>query len=135
MPSDTEEKVLGATRGFLIERGGDPQMSLSLDDAVCQDLMIFGVDVEDYVGELEKDLGPVVWSIPWGHFTDQTSSFRGCGILFFPPWFLWRSVRSLVVDGPIIPRANPKQHPHRLTIGDIASAIEAGGWPVDCRPK
>jgi hypothetical protein len=128
---DTEQKVLNATRRHLQARGGDWDSQIGLDDAICQDLMIFGVDIEDYVGELEEDFGKVVWTIPWLHFSDQTSSFRGGGCLFFPPWLVWRLVRRLFVPGPIIPRADPRNHPYRLTLREIAKIIDEGGWPQD----
>ena len=126
---DAEQKVLSATRRHVEARGGSWPSEVKLDDAVCQDLMIFGIDVDDYVGELEIDFGKVVWTIPWLHFTDQTSSFRGLGCFLFPPWLLWRLLRRLVASGPIIPRADPKNYPHRLTLREIAKIIEEGGWP------
>ncbi len=96
--------------------------------------MIFGVDVEDYVGELEEDIGPIVWSIPWLYYTDQTSSFRGWGCLLAPPWILGRMVRSLFAGGPVLPRPHPKDHPNRMTLREIAEIIDAGGWPQDRKP-
>lgn len=135
--SDIEKRVLEATRRYLAERAGeDPTaVSAALDDAVCQDLMILGVDVEDYVWALETEFGDVVWTIPWLHYTDQTNSFRGCGCLMVPPWLVWRLMKKLVRGGTVMDCPHPRDHPHRLTLREVAAAIEAGGWPKDWRPE
>ena len=126
--SATETRVLAATRRYLAERGGG-EPSINLDDAVCQDLMIFGVDVEDYVEELEKDFGPVVWSIPWGHYTDQTGSYRGCGACLIAPFLIpWMAFKTAFFGAKSLNQPHPREHPHRLTLREVAAAVDAGGW-------
>ena len=132
---EVEEKVLDATRRFLESRDGEPG-PIGLDAAVCQDLLIFGVDVEEYVWALEEEFGKVVWTIPWRHYTDQTSSFRGCGgCLLFWPWLVLQFIRKILRGGPVIPRPHPREHPFRLTLREISEAIEAGGWSKEWRPE
>ena len=96
--------------------------------AICQDAMIFGVDVEDYVAELEEEFGAIVWDIPWLHYTDQTSSFRGCSAGLFPFYLLARLARWPFFGGDIIPKADPGNFPKRLELGHIAKVIDAGHW-------
>ncbi|HET7709615.1 MAG TPA: hypothetical protein VFK50_08815 [Sphingomicrobium sp.] len=124
----TEERVIAATWRFMEGRGGWDG-SIEPDDAVCQDLMIFGIDVDDFVWELEEEFGPVVWTIPWGDYTDQTNSYRGCRACVVAPFMIPKLLIEKVIFGDQMPsRPHPKDFPHRLTIKEIAQAIEAGGW-------
>jgi hypothetical protein len=126
--ADTLERLVVVTLRYLSERSEPSDSNVTADSAVCQDLLIFGIDVDDYVGLLEEEFGKVVYSIPWGRFTDQTASFRGCGCIQFPFWLLWRLVRAAATRQPVIPRAKPRDHPERLTIAHIAAVIERGQW-------
>ena len=131
----TEERVLEATRRYL-ERRGDTSEDVQLDDSVCQDLMIFGVDVEDYVDELESDFGKVVWTIPWAYYTDQRGSYRGCMACIVAPVLIpWALLKRVFPGFPGLNPPDAREHPHRLTLREIAAAIEAGGWPQDWQPE
>ena len=132
--SPTEERLLEATRRYLSARSEEDLQSINLDDAICQDLDIFGIDVDEYVWALEEEFGSVVWTIPWLHYTDQTSSFRGCGCLAFPPWLLMQFARKAIRGGPALPLPRPKEFLNRLTLRDIASTIDRGGGARGWRP-
>lgn len=117
-----------------MERGGGDE-AVSLDDAVCQDLMIFGVDVEDYVSELESEFGEVVWTIPWAYYTDQRGSYRGfTACLVMPVLIPWALLKRIFPGLPGLNPPNPRGHPHRLTLQEVAEVIDAGGWPKDWQP-
>ena len=133
--TDTEQRVLDATKRHLIERGGAEDVRVALEDAICQDLMIFGVDVEDYVAELEKEFGKVVWSIPWLHFTDQEGSYRGVRACLFIPFLIpWMILKKALWGSSSLKSTSPREHPHRITIAEIAEIIDAGGWQERGRP-
>lgn len=90
--------------------------------------MIYGIDVEDYVWALEEHFGEVVRQIPWLRFTDQTFSFRGCGVVLVPLILIWRIARFPFAGGPILPRPDPINHPERLALEHIAAVIDRGEW-------
>ena len=125
--ADTLAKVIAITSDFRSDVVDD-EAPFSATTAICQDAMIFGVDVEDYVWRLEEEFGSVVWKIPWLPYTDQTFSFRGCGCLAIPFVLVWRLVVWPVTREKIIPRADPANFPHRLTLGHIAAVIDKGEW-------
>ena len=130
---DTLDRLIRMTEEHSAGRPGN--FPLGPDSAISQDAYIFGIDVDDYVTELEKEFGPVVWTFPWLHYTDQTASSRGCRACivapFVVPWFLFK---KLVFGPESLPRPDPKHHPYRLTLRQIAEAIDAGGWPEDYWP-
>jgi hypothetical protein len=130
----TGERLLIATRRFVKDRGGDGD-EIQLDDAVCQDLLIFGIDVDDYVAILELEFGPVVGTIPWLHYTDQTLCSRGCRACVIAPFLIpWILFKKLAFGPESLPRADPRNYPHRLTLRQVAEAIDAGGWSEDYWP-
>jgi hypothetical protein len=125
----TVDRVIAVTNRFLENRGHpDDSFVAVAQSAVCQDAYIFGVDVDDYVAELENEFGQVVWIIPWLRFTDQTSSFRGWRCLAFPFWFLFRLLRLPFRTGPVIPKSDPRNFGPRLELDHIAKIIEQGEW-------
>ena len=129
---DTLSRLIELTERYAAGRPGN--FPLGPDSAISQDAYIFGVDVDDYVGELEQEFGPVVYTIPWLVYTDQTNSARGCrACLAIPIIVPWLMLKSLILGrknlGP-----DPRQHPYRLTMRQIAEAIDAGGWPEDYWP-
>ena len=133
-PSNVEQRVLDATRRHLEGRGW--KESVELDDAVCQDLLIFGIDVDEYVGELNSEFGEIVWTIPWGYYTDQTGSYRGCRACVVAPFLVpWMLFKKVAFGAETLTMPNPKNFPHRLTLRQIAQVIERGGWPIDWRPE
>jgi len=126
---DTIDRVMDATLKYIAHRGQpDPDFVLSPSSAICQDAAIFGIDVDDYVNELEDTFGPVIRQIPWLRYTDQTASFRGCGCLAFPFWLMARIIIWPFRKGKIIPRANPREFGPRLELQHIAKVIDAGHW-------
>jgi hypothetical protein len=125
--SSTTERVLDVTRRFLQRRGGD-DAQLTAASAVCQDAMIFGIDVDDYAHSLEAEFGPIVRDIPWLRYTDQTSSFRGCGCILVPFWLLSHVPAKLLKGESLIARPDPRNFPRRLTFGHVAAVIDAGAW-------
>ena len=135
MTGATLDRLIELTRTFDAERGGTGGVAgpdaIVPDSAVCQDLFIYGIGVDDYVSALEDEFGPVVREIPWLTYTDQTSSFRGCGIAILPFWLIYRLARKLVKGGPVFPGPDPFNHPHRLTLREIAEVIDQGAWPSD----
>lgn len=130
MTLSTLDRVIELTREYCDNRAGGQASGFELDadSAVCQDALIFGIDVDDYVHALEAEFGPVVREIPWLTYTDQTSSFRGCGVLAAPFWLLWRLPASLLKGEPLIPRADPRRFPERLTLAHMAAVIDARHW-------
>ena len=99
---------------------------ITQDTAMSQDARIDGIEVDDFVFTLEKRFGAVVWSIPWGRFSDQRASFRGCiGCLVFPAWLAWR-VFARIRGEPLIPPPNGGEE--RITVGHIARVIDQGFW-------
>lgn len=124
--TETLWRLIEITSDFCVNRPAD--VPLKGDSAVCQDAYIFGIDVEDYVAALEKEFGPIVWEIPWLNFTDQTSSFRGCGTILVFPWLLWRCLMLLIRGGPLIPRPDPRGFAPRLELRHIAAVIDRGEW-------
>lgn len=121
--------VLEITSRYIANRGHPhPDFSLSPQSAVCQDAYIFGIDVDDYVHELEEAFGPVVRQIPWLRFTDQAGSFRGFGCLLVPFWLMTRLVLWPFRRGKVMPRVNPKAFGPRLEMQHIAKVIDTGHW-------
>lgn len=123
----TEDQVIAATRAFLHERCADEDVDISAESAVCQDLLIFGIDVDDYHGDLRGRFGPIINEIPWLRFTDQTDSFRGCGCLLVPFWLAGRLVKRVFRPGDAL-HSDPRNHPERLTLRHVAAVIDAGQW-------
>jgi hypothetical protein len=125
----TVRAVIDITAAYL-QRRGHPDAGFVPDaqSALCQDAYIFGIDVDDYVYELKRRFGDVVYEIPWLRFTDQTSSFRGWASLIVPFWVFWRLARKLVMGGPVIPHPQPRAFPLRLELAHIAYVIEQGEW-------
>jgi hypothetical protein len=124
----TMDRLVRVTRAHLVSRGTEGDEPIRQDAAVCQDLLIFGIDVDEYVDRLAAEFGPVVNQVPWLTYTDQTASFRGFGCLAFPLWLGWRLVRWPFARGSIIALPNPKHHPHRLTLEHLAAVIDKGAW-------
>lgn len=129
-PGSTLERLLGVTSKFNRERFGvDVEVPrFDADSTVCQDALIYGLDVDDYVARLEAEFGPVVLEIPWLRFTDQTASFRGYGCLVFPVWLVGRFLAWPFRGGHLIPVPDPRHFPHRLTLGHVAHVIDGGHW-------
>jgi hypothetical protein len=108
---------------------------LDSESAISQDAYIFGIDVDDYVADLEIEFGPAVRTIPWLHYTDQTASSRGCRACIVAPFLIpWLLFKKLVFGPESLPRPDPRNHPYRLTLRQIADAIDDGGWPEDYWP-
>ena len=130
--TDTLERLIRVTEEHSTGRPGN--FPLNADSAVSQDAYIFGVDVDDYVTRLEAEFGPAVWTIPWLHYTDQRYSHRGwqaCIIApFLVPWLMAKG--ALVGRKAIAP--DPVNHPYRLTLRQVAEAIDNGGWPEEFWP-
>lgn len=125
----TLERVINITEKFLQIRGHpDDDFVVTASSAVCQDAYIYGVDVDDYVDEMEGEFGDVVWIIPWLRFTDQAAAFRGWGILIFPFWLVGRIASWPFHMGRIIPAPDPRTFGHRLEFEHIAKVIDAGQW-------
>ena len=123
------DRLIIITRDFRAhEQGADDPEVVVPEAAICQDLMIFGVAVEDYVWALERDFGAIVWEVPWLRFTDQTSSFRGWGCLLFPFWLSWRLLYAPVAGERLVPVPNPREHRERLTLRHLAAVFETGEW-------
>ena len=130
---ETIDRLIRITERFAKERPSN--LPLGADSAISQDAYIFGIDVDDYVNALEKEFGPVVRSIPWLHYTDQTGSARGCRACIVIPFIVpWIFLKKFVLGPESIRIPEPKQHPYRLTLQQIADAIDAGGWPKDYWP-
>jgi hypothetical protein len=130
---DTLDRLIKLTERFAAGRPGN--FPLGPDSAISQDAYIFGVDLDDYVAELEKEFGPVVWTIPWLLYTDQTGSARGCRACIIAPFVIpWMLLKKLVVGPESLHFPDPRHHPYRLTLRQIADAIDAGGWPEDYWP-
>jgi hypothetical protein len=123
------ERLIEITNDFIKKRGeADFGFAMTPSSAVCQDACIFGLHVDDYVSDLETEFGDIVWYIPWGRFTDQTSSFRGTGCLLIPIWMIKRLWRVVAHGEAFLPKPDPRNFPHRLTLGHIAAVIEKGEW-------
>lgn len=126
--SPTLGRVIMASRRFLDATGRETDV-LDAQSSVSQDLNIFGIDVDDYAHILADEFGEVIWEIPWLHYTDQTSSFRGCAVAWVPFWFLGRLVwRALGQVKIIIPVPEPRRFDKRLELGHIAKVIDDGEW-------
>lgn len=95
------------------------------DLSISHDAKIDGIDVYDFVKELESTFGPVVWTVPWARFSDQRASFYGCQIALVPFWFLWRLLRW-PVDGHWLPL--PTGGAERLTVGHLTSVLFRKEW-------
>jgi hypothetical protein len=130
---DTLDRLIKVTERYSLDRPAN--VPLGPESAISQDAYIFGIDVDDYVADLEKEFGPVVYTIPWLDYTDQTGSVRGCRACIVTPVILpWMLLKKLVLGPESIKIPDPRHHPYRLTLGQIADAIDAGGWPKDYRP-
>ncbi|QPQ55796.1 hypothetical protein IC614_04195 [Allosphingosinicella flava] len=106
-----------------------PMEQIAPETAMSQDALIDGIDVDDFVWDLEAQFGSVVWSVPWGRFSDQTTSFRGCGCALLPFWTIWR-VFWWPFEGRLIPL--PKEAEERLTVRHLAKVLDEGAW---CEPE
>ena len=129
MEDSSLDRLIALTNRYL-EHWGHPdgEWQLTAHSAICQDAYIFGIDVDDYVYELEEEFGKVVLLIPWLRFTDQTASARGFGCLLFPFWLMYRLARLPFTGGPVIPESDPKNFGPRLELGHVAAVIEKGEW-------
>lgn len=129
----TLDRLIKLTEKHSVGRPGN--FPLGPDSAISQDAYIFGIDVDDYVDELEKEFGPVVRTIPWLYYTDQTGSARGCrACLLLPLVIPWMLFKKLIFGPNSLSRPNPRNYPYRLTLRQIADAINNGGWPEDYWP-
>ena len=115
--------------------GRPANFPLGPESAISQDAYIFGIDVDDYVAELEREFGQVVYTIPWLLYTDQTNSVRGYrACLAIPVLVPWLILKRIILGRDGVGGPDPKSHPYRLTLNHIAEAIDAGGWPEDYWP-
>ena len=131
--TDTLDRLIELTERHSKGRPGN--FPLGPDSAISQDAYIFGIDLDDYVSELEAKFGPAVWTIPWLHYTDQTGSARGCRACIVAPVVLpWMLLKKLFLGAEALKMPDPRNHPYRLTLRQIADAIDAGGWPEDYWP-
>ncbi|WP_426267458.1 hypothetical protein [Sphingomonas sp. LHG3443-2] len=131
----TEARVIAATWRFMQARGGW-EGAIEPTDAISQDLLIFGIDVDDFVQELLNEFGDVVHTIPWLYYTDQTNSYRGCRALFVAPILIpWMLLKKAVMGSDSLSVPDPTSFPHRLTLREIAAAIDAGGWSKDWQSR
>ena len=127
MEGDTLARVISVTEQHVNARYSEGSV-FTAETAVCQDAYISGIDVDDFVGELETHFGKVVWDVPWGRYTDQAGSFRGCGVIVFPFWLLWRLKSKLLGGDPVFFLRHPTDFSNRLTLGHLAKVIDAGHW-------
>lgn len=127
MNVDILSRVIAITNEFRPAEN-DIDSGFCAKTAVCQDAMIFGIDVDEYVDRLEAELGDVARKIPWLHSTDQTNSFRDSAVLLIPFAIVWRLIRWPFLKEPLVRRADPENHPYRLTLRHIALVIEKGEW-------
>lgn len=93
--------------------------------AMSQDARIDGIDVDEFVWALEERYGEIVKWIPWGRFSDQRASFRGCACLLVPGWLLWRLVVRKRGEAVVPP---PNGGDERITVQHIARVIDQGFW-------
>jgi hypothetical protein len=109
-----------------------PVEEITADWAMSQDAGIDGIDVDDFVMDLEARFGSIVSDIPWGRFSDQRASFRGCAVWFAPLWLVWRLFRW-PFDGYWVPPPNGGEE--RLTVKHLATVLDAGEWiePTDSK--
>lgn len=121
--TDTEKLVAGvmARHGLQL-----PIEEITADTSMAKDAHIDGIDVYEFVQDLQSCFGDPIRTIPWEDFSDQRASFYGCQVLSFPFWVLWRLVTK-PSDERIIPRLGTLDHP-QITVRQIAEAIDAGGW-------
>ena len=126
---DVLQRVIQVTNEFRSDPN-DPESwnSFGPNTAVCQDAMIFGVHVEDYVDKLEEEFGAIVWQIPWLEYTDQTDSFRGCAVFWLPFVLLGRLISKTFTGNPILKNPDPRNFSKRLELGHIAKVIENDHW-------
>jgi hypothetical protein len=130
---DTLDRLIRLTEEHSAGRPGN--FPLGPDSAISQDAYIFGIDVDDYVAKLDEEFGPVVWTIPWLAYTDQTASSRGCRACIIAPVIIpWLLFKRMVFGSESLPLPDPRHYPHRLTLRHVAEAIDAGGWPKDYWP-
>ncbi len=93
--------------------------------AMSQDAKIDGIDVHDFVKDLERTFGEIVWTVPWGRFSDQRASFYGCSTALAPFWLLWR-LASWPVRGEFLPLPNGGRE--RLTVDHLTEVLHGGQW-------
>ena len=104
-----------------------PLNEIGPDTAMAQDAMIEGLDIDDFVRALAEEFGEFVWGIPWGRFSDQRASFRGClEIAAFPLWLLVRLVHRPSGES-VLPVVDSSDLP-RLTLRHIARVIDEKAW-------
>lgn len=118
----TEEKVARIM--------SSPERALAFDEItpatiMATDARIDGIDVDDFVADLEDEFGPIVREIPWLRFSDQRASFRGFGCVIAPFWLLWRAM-LYPINQEFVPLPNGGEED--LTVGHIARVIDAGYW-------
>jgi hypothetical protein len=112
----TERKVAAI---MTCHGGRLPLLEIGPDTAMAQDAMIEGLDVDDFVRDLAEEFGEFVWTFPWGRFSDQRASFRGClEIAWFPLWLLIRLVHRPSGEA-VLPVVDSGDLP-RLTLRHIA---------------
>ncbi len=95
------------------------------ETTISQDAKIDGIDVYDFVNELEESFGAMVWSIPWSRFSDQRASFYGCQTAIVPFWLIWRLFRW-PFDGFWLPLPNGGEE--QLTVGHLTNVFFRQEW-------
>ena len=133
MQEPTLDRLIRRTERFAADR--DSNLPLGPESAISQDVDLYGLDVDDYVSELEEEFGSVVRTIPWLHYTDQTGSVRGCkACVVAPVWIPWILLKVAFLGKASLKLPEPENYPRRLTLAQIAQAIDDGGWPQDYWP-
>lgn len=122
----TYEEALIEVRRAMSRNGAQMNIEqVSSATAMAQDARIDGIDVWEFAKDLEKTFGEVVWTIPWGRFSDQRASFYGCSVAWAPFWLLWRLI-TWPVHGEFVPPPNGGKE--RLTADHLARVLSDGAW-------
>jgi hypothetical protein len=118
--------VLAIVKTAVSRNGAElPLESISEATVLSHQPHIDGIGVDDFVYDLEETFGPMVWTIPWGRFSDQRASFRGWGCALFPLFLLWWFV-TWPIRGSFIPPPNGGEE--ALTVGHLTDVLYAGHW-------
>jgi hypothetical protein len=122
----TREEIRAHVVTAISEHGCQLALNEITDDtAMAQDAIIDGIDVHDFGWALKEQLGDVVDTIPWERFSDQRSSFYGCGVLLFPFWLIAR-VLMWPINREILRRRDNQSQ--RLTVRHLTDVFERGAW-------